>query len=363
MAGPEVPYYQISKKWKDRWAEFGLSPGGVCRAEAFPEELPRYQEWLEKDFQGEMSYLERHMPLKYDPPTLVPWVKSLIFFALEYYQDLPEAPEGEISGRVARYAWGRDYHKTLGNRLRTLCKALEKDHPGEVFRSFTDAGPLAERFYAQKSGLGFLGKHTLLIHPQRGSWFLLGEILSSLPPEHWSEEETPSKASSRGGCPSGCFRCGRVCPTGALLAPGLMDARRCISYLTIEHKGSLPRELRPLMGTWVFGCDLCQEVCPFNLKSEKTEEQDFLSWRLGPYLSLRELLSMDETAFEKKFAGTPAWRTGRRSLIRNACVAAGNSGDQSLVPLLEHLSSGDDELLAEHAAWALQRLQEGDREN
>ncbi len=233
-------------------------------------------------------------------------------------------------------------------------------YPQESFRNFTDSGPLAERWYAQNAGLGFIGRHTLLINPQKGSWFLLGEILTTLDPGIWRETsvESPPVGSKihGGGCPSGCKRCLNVCPTGALESSGLMDARKCISYLTIEHKGSIPVEIRDKMGNWIFGCDLCQEVCPFNLRAQSTGERDFLTLRAGSSRDLGELLTITDAEFMKTYAGTPLMRTGRISLVRNACVAAGNSLDPLLVPRLEILAEGDDTLLKEHALWAMEKI-------
>jgi len=323
---------------------------GVADCPSAEVEEREYRQWLERRYHGTMSYLERHAPMKYRPEELLPGCRAILVVGINYFQEQPVGGDG--SGRVARYAWGRDYHRVLGKRLKQAVRLLRERYPDGEFRSFTDATPLAERFYAERAGIAFTGKNTLSISSGYGSWFLIGEILTTVP---FSPSGRAGK--SHGSCPSGCFRCGSVCPTGALEAPYRINASRCISYLTIENRGPIPVELRPLIGDWIFGCDLCQEVCPLNIRAAVTTERDFLAHRAGPELSLREILSLgSDEEFMARFAGSPVARAGRRGLMRNACVAAANVHAYELLPLLERLAAGSDELIAEHAQWAVLRL-------
>lgn len=310
-----------------------------------------YQEWLRRNFHGSMAYMERHAAAKFRPEELLPGCRSVLVVGLNYYQDAPAATPEE--GRIARYAWGRDYHKVLGKRLKRIRRLLEESFPGDRFRSFTDATPLAERYYAEQAGIGFQGRNTLTISEQYGSWFLIGEILSTrrFPPD----QAPPGR---QGACPSSCRRCIEVCPTGALYAPYRIDASLCISYLTIEHKGSIPKALRPKIGNWLFGCDLCQEVCPLNARRRITAETDFLKVNAGATAELEEILAIpDDESFKERFAGSPLMRPGRIGMIRNACVVAANNGARQLLPELRRLSRDDNEIIAEHARWAVEQLE------
>jgi len=325
---------------------------GIADASPAPEEQTRYRDWLAEGNAGSMAYLHTHAEAKYDPALILPGCRSILMAGINYFQDRPQAPS-EPHGRIARYAWGRDYHKTLGKRLRRIAATLSTRYPGESFRSFTDATPLAERYYAEKAGVGFTGRNTLLITAQYGSWLLIGEILST--------REFPASGPAyghHGACPSGCRRCIDICPTGALKGPHKIDASLCISYLTIEHKGEIPEHLRPAIGNWLFGCDLCQEVCPLNVRAQITSEDDFLSVRAGDHRLLREILSIEtEEQFTRKFAGSPLMRAKRRGLLRNACVVAGNVGAEELIPILQKRVRDHDPLIQVHARWALSRLQ------
>jgi epoxyqueuosine reductase len=256
-------------------------------------------------------------------------------------------------GRVAMYAWGRDYHKVLGRRLRNAELELRRCFPDGDFRRFTDATPLAERHYAQAGGVGRTGRNTLTLSRHYGSWMFLGEILSTVafPPD-----EPPSRPASP--CPSGCRRCIDACPTGALYGPHRIDASRCISYLTIEHDGPISGELAPLMGTWVFGCDCCQEVCPLNVSAKPTGVADFRAHRAGPSVSIRELLALrDHDDMVRRFAGSPLMRAGRRGLVRNALVAAANAGLRELLPAVQALAKDGDPVVARQAANTIRDLE------
>jgi epoxyqueuosine reductase len=337
----------------------GLSILGVARAEPLPRKERAFDEFLSRGFAGSMSYLHHQAPKRYRPATLVPDARSIVFVALNYFRRMPDtAGGGEAvayapNGRVARYAQGRDYHKVIGNRIRRVAKTLRSEFPAESFRAFTDATPLSERVYAARAGVGFHGRHTLLINPTLGSWFLIGEIVTTV-----EMKQTAYPEGNRPHCPPGCRRCLHACPTDAIYAPHRFDARRCISYLTIEHKGSVPSELRDLMQDWLFGCDRCQEVCPLNRNVAETTEADFLTDNAGPFVLLAEVLDLkDDAEVRERFAGSPLLRAKRRGLVRNACIVAANIGAREMLPRLRSLADDADEVVREHSAWAVAVLE------
>lgn len=339
--------------------EEGLEVAGVAPAETAPAHNDEYRRWIAEGRHGSMRYLADHASKKFHPESMLSGCRSVLVAALNYYQDASwdrgdnDALPEDAGGRIARYAWGRDYHKVLGKRLRRLVGKLEALYPGESFRSFTDAVPLAERYYAERAGIGFTAKNTLSISSEFGSWFMIGEILSTR--EFAPSGETRGR---HGGCPTSCTRCIDVCPTGALYAPHRIDASLCISYLTIEHKGVIPEELRPKMGTWLFGCDLCQEVCPLNIRAQQTGVADFLAIRAGESLDLREILEIEtDEAFTERFAGSPLMRAKRSGLLRNACIVAANSEATDLLDLLKRRARDEDEIIAVHAKWAVEQLE------
>ncbi|MFP4430904.1 MAG: tRNA epoxyqueuosine(34) reductase QueG [Spirochaetaceae bacterium] len=336
---------------RELFAEEGLTLMGVADAVVNESGEADYQEWIRRNFHGSMTYMERHAAAKFRPEELLPGCRSILVVGLNYYQDAPAATNRQ--GKIARYAWGRDYHKVLGKRLKRIRRRLEDRFPDDQFRNFTDATPLAERYYAERAGIGFQGRNTLLISERYGSWFLIGEVLSTrrFPP-------TSAPPGHHGACPSSCRKCIDICPTGALYAPYRIDASRCISYLTIEHKGSIPEELRSKVGNWLFGCDLCQEVCPLNVRRQITGETDFLRINAGATAELDEILSIpDEETFKNRFAGSPLMRPGRVGLIRNACVVSANNGARELLPQLRRLTMDENEIIAEHARWAVEQLE------
>ncbi|NCN04582.1 MAG: tRNA epoxyqueuosine(34) reductase QueG [Spirochaetales bacterium] len=326
----------------------------------------RYSQWISQGYAGDMDYLEKHMSLKYDPEKLLRGTKSLVLFGLSYFQAAPwsggTAQTETTKGRIARYAWGRDYHNSFGSRLKKIARILwGKEGQGITWRSFVDSGPLDERYFGGASELGFPGRHTLLINHDLGSWFFLGEILTTLEYPEASiptDPFAPRVVSAQGSCPSSCTRCIQVCPTKALVGSHLLDGNKCISYLTIEHKGSIPLELRPLMGDWIFGCDLCQEVCPLNIKAQISTWTDFVNVRAGSTQDLKTLLAMRTDAeFLTRFAGTPLMRPKREGIVRNACVAAGNCSNPELLPWLKRAYLEDSSpIVREHAEWAIKRL-------
>ena len=343
----------------------GFDLCSIAPAESF-DNLGYAQEWLSRGYAGEMRYL--HDQRRTDLTLVMPDAKSVIVCALNYNAPVPAstsaaataAAGGPLRGWISRYAWGDDYHHVLGEKLDRLVAALPNRF-GERFaaRAYVDTGPIAERAAAQRAGLGWLAKNTCLINEDLGSWLFLGVIVTTLVLAD-SATATPPAAPDLCG---NCRLCLDACPTGALVEPYVMDARRCISYLTIELRGSIPEEFRQAMGWQVFGCDICQDVCPWNRQAPATSLPAFQPREnlLAP--EIQWLLSLGENEFREVFRGSPVRRTKWRGLVRNACIAAGNTAGCSeqadLRPLRERLNqiaNCDDELLAQHAQWALTQL-------
>ena len=363
----------------------GLDLLGVTPPRGAAAAQRRFERWIALGRHGEMRYLERHAPAKTDAAALLPGCAAVIVVGLSYNRrpagsshpealaavreagaarrSGPDAAAGP-AGRVAMYAWGRDYHRVLRRKLRDLIGALAAALPGERFRWGADATPLLETHFAARAGLGFQGKHTLSIHRRLGSWFVIGEVLTTAPlpaappPQAAGVQSAGARPAGAGPrCGTACNHCRDVCPTGALDDEWRIDARRCISYLTIEHRGAIPVELRPLIGDWLFGCDLCQEVCPWNVRAAPSRERDFLVDRAGPAVDLAEVLAIrDHRQMAARFAGTPLMRAGRRGLVRNACVVAANVRAHHLFGALRELTADRDPVVAEHARWACGQL-------
>jgi epoxyqueuosine reductase len=318
---------------------------------ARPESADRFREALAAGRHAEMHWLARTAEKRADPQLVLPGVRSVVLVAASYADvpTPPEIPSSERTGVVARYARHDDYHEILGERLATLSREIdERFGVGSRSLWYVDTGPVLERDLAQRAGLGFVGKHTGLISRRVGNWFLIGEILTpvELPPD----PPEPNRCGS-------CSRCLSACPTGALPAPFTLDARRCISYLTIELKGSIPVELRPLIGNRVFGCDDCLAACPWN---RFAREGALLRPHRRPDLNapdLVEWLRLTPEGFRTRFAGTPMLRTKRRGLLRNVCVALGNLGDPQVLPELERAAGDPEALIAEHARWAVEQIE------
>jgi epoxyqueuosine reductase len=332
----------------------GFNLIGLTPAAPSPR-LDAYLRWLEGGLHGTMGYLARpdRLARRRDLNVILPGVRSLIMVGLDYHAlNMPAALLTDPArGRIAAYAWGLDYHNLMAPRLEALAGWLRQASGHEIaHRVYVDTGAVLERSHAQLAGLGFIGKNTLLIHPRRGSYFFLGEILTDLA---FDVYDTPHAETMCGTC----NRCRAACPTDAFPAPYVLDARRCISYLTIEHKGWIDPALRPLMGNWVMGCDICQEVCPFSRFARPTGESAFLPVSLDRAAPpLLDLLRLDENSFRARFEGSPVLRLKRDRLVRNACIAAGNWGSPSAVPALNDLLHDPSALVRGHAAWALGRI-------
>ena len=285
-----------------------------------------------------------------DPRNHLPDAAALIALGTSYYAgDAESAGDDGPRGRVARYAWGRDYHRELEERLTAFCTDLRAiGPPGLRLKTFVDTGRMVDRAVAVRAGLGWYGKNANLLTRGLGSWVFLAEVLTNLP--------LPPDAPLRTSC-GACQRCQPVCPTGAILGPGVIDNDRCISFLTIELRGPIPRQLRPLIGDWIFGCDLCQEVCPVNRRAAPAALDAFRPERgIGARPALLPLLALSEEEFRQRFRDSPVRRAGRRGLLRNVCVALGNLGDRRAIPALGRALADSDPLVRGHAAWALGRL-------
>lgn len=332
----------------------GFDLVGVAPAGPSPD-FARFEQWLAAGYGGEMAYLARRAPERADLRALLPDARSAITLGASYASnDLPPGVRNDPGrGRMAAYAWGADYHDVLKPLLFELDAAIRAASGRTTLgRAFVDAGPVLERSWAQEAGLGFIGKNTCLIAPRLGSWTFLAVLLV---PEDVSR--ITFQASSALQTCGACTRCLDVCPTEAFPAPHLLDARRCISYLTIELKGAIPHELRPRLGNWIFGCDLCQEVCPYNRRFARPTRLAALAGR--PEIAaprLLDLLALDEAGFRQRFRGSPVLRAGRRGLLRNVCVALGNWGDPAAVPALAEALHDEAPLVRGHAAWALGQI-------
>jgi len=325
----------------------GVSAGSPARR------LDAYLDWVKDGRHGEMSYMARpdRVQRRQDPQVILPGVKSIISVGLSYATlKLPlRIAHDPARGRVSNYAWGLDYHDVMEPRLEELAAWLRGKDAAAQHRVYVDTGAILERDHAQAAGLGFTGKNTMLIAPRSGSWFFLGELLTTLPIPPTPPPVMPSCGS--------CHKCLDACPTGAFPAAYELDARRCISYLTIELKGWIPRDLRPLMGNWIYGCDICQDVCPFNRFAKTTTEPAFQPHNLDAMAPpLVDILALDEAQFSERFANSPIKRIKRGRLLRNACVAAGNWGDTAAVPALANLLTDPEPLIRGHAAWALHQI-------
>ena len=335
--------------------EAGFQLAGVAPVHDF-DELDRFREWIAAGRAGEMKYMEaRDQSGSLKRASLrstLPWVRSVIVCAINYNTAQPYSTEvnDPQRGWIARYAWGQqDYHEAVLNRLRAVESRLRAAAGSSELqtRCYVDTGPLVERVYAKYAGIGWIGKNTCILNQKMGSWLFLGVILTSL------ELEPDLPAPDRCGS---CTRCIDACPTDALVAPYQLDSNRCISYLTIEKRGAIPEDMRTGMGHEVFGCDICQDVCPWNRKAPATEAAEFQPREGLVNPALEWLAGMSDEEFRRKFRGSAVRRAKRSGLRRNAVTAMGNSGDERFGPLLERLKTDEDSVVAESAEWAAERL-------
>lgn len=342
----------LASQIKNAARGLGFEVSGITSIEPLARDDEAFRSWRESGFAAGMGYMTRRPELHAHPNRLVPSAMSLITLAINYYASAPAFVHENLYGRVARYAWGLDYHDVVKPRLTALASEIEKLAGRKLHaRCFVDAVPLLERAIAARAGIGFFGKNTNLLQPKSGSWFFLSEILVDL--------DLPADLrESKVSCGS-CSRCIKACPTDAFAAPYRLDSRRCISYLTIENKGAIPSDLREGVGEWVFGCDVCQDVCPFNRFSSDTAWPELHAEAgAGARLDLVELLSIDtDEQFRGRFRGTPLTRPKRRGLLRNAAIVARNIDCTAAVPaLVERINHDPEPLIRSHALWALAHL-------
>jgi epoxyqueuosine reductase len=339
-----MDYAALARRIGDWGRGLGFQAVGIADADIAAAE-PRLLEWLAQGRHGEMEYMARHGALRARPAALKPGTLRVISCRLDYYTG-EEGGTEESTAYIARYARGRDYHKVLRARLQRLCDCIEAEVGAFGYRVFTDSAPVMEVELAVRAGIGWRGKHTLLLD-RTGSWFFLGEVYTDLP--------LPPSAPVDEHCGT-CRRCIDVCPTQAIVAPYQLDARRCISYLTIEHQSAIPEELRPLIGNRVYGCDDCQQVCPWNRFAQPTDETDFQPRNGLDRATLVELFGWTQAEFDERLAGSPIRRIGYERWLRNLAVGLGNApGTPAVVAALRARADHPSALVREHVRWALSR--------
>jgi epoxyqueuosine reductase len=342
---------QLARQIKQWGLELGFQQVGICDTDLSAEE-PKLQDWLEKQYHGEMDWMARHGMMRARPHELLPGTLRVISVRMNYLPAkaaFASTLKNPQLGYVSRYALGRDYHKVLRNRLKKLGELIQA-HCGELnFRPFVDSAPILERPIAAKAGLGWTGKHSLILNREAGSWFFLGELLIDLPlPVDQPQEEQCGR----------CVACITICPTAAIVEPYVVDARRCISYLTIELEGAIPEEFRPLIGNRIYGCDDCQLICPWNRYGQLTDEDDFSPRAVLHAPPLIDLFQWDEAKFLRITEGSAIRRIGHLRWLRNIAVALGNApwAAENITTL--ELRSGEHPMLDEHIEWAIaQQLQ------
>ncbi len=349
LNGTQSHGFTLAKEIKAQACALGFDLCGIAAAEpsVFRKE---FLDWLARGFHGEMGYLARDPERRLDPRQVMPDAKSIVAVGMNYYvRDESPAPDPN-NAVFARYARNLDYHEVMTGRLKRLLAFIQEREPQAQGRVYVDTGPILEREVARRAGLGWFGKNAMLINTRRGSYFLLGELLLNLP--------LPPDAPAEGGCGT-CTRCLDACPTGAIVRPFEVDSRRCISYLTIELKGAIPEELAGSLGSRIFGCDICQEVCPFNgRRSQPTDEPAFQPRAATAASRMTDLLSMTEEEFRERFRGSPVKRAKRRGLLRNVAAALSAREDAEAIAALEQALNDPEPLVREQAERSLRAVRE-----
>ncbi|HMG05016.1 MAG TPA: tRNA epoxyqueuosine(34) reductase QueG [Chthoniobacterales bacterium] len=343
---PRETLADLKKQVVERARALGFNSCRIAAA-APPRHGNEFRTWLREGSAGEMDWMARGEEKRCNPQQVLPGAQAVIVVAMNYWQGEEErhaTQEEAATGRIARYAWGDDYHGIMLEKLEQLNGFLI-DRGGRQ-KCYVDTGPILEREYAAEAGIGWHGKSTMLVHPKLGTWFFLGEILTTL--------ELPPDRSQPARCGT-CTRCITACPTGAITEAHRLDARRCISYLTIELKGSIPLELRPLIGDRIYGCDDCLDACPWNRFASVSREASFAA-RPAVGMVLRDFLALDDAQFRALFRGSPIKRIKRRGFLRNVCVALGNTGGIKDLPALRQAAHDFEPLIAEHALWAIEQI-------
>lgn len=340
----------LTNSIKDKARDLGFDLVGVSPVDSFPENQ-LYKQWLDKGFSGEMKYLERNPEKREDIQKVLPGAKSVISCAMNYNTDYPYSTEksDKTKGWISRYAWGDDYHNIILEKLDALIKYISYETSEEITsKIYVDTGPVLERAYGKYAGLGWVGKNTCLINQEIGSWIFLGEIITGIELEY--DTTVPDRCGT-------CSRCIDACPTEAIIDPYILDSRLCISYLTIELKDKIPSELREGIGNNIYGCDICQDVCPWNNRAHISHKTEFQPRQelFNPDLSYISGLSVEE--FRKQFKKSPIKRTKRRGLLRNTVVAMGNSGETEFLPHVIECLNDEEPLIRAHAVWALWKIE------
>ncbi|WP_105187961.1 tRNA epoxyqueuosine(34) reductase QueG [Pseudoalteromonas sp. T1lg48] len=356
MPQDTINYPELAQQIKQWASELGFADAAICDIDLRQHEA-QLQRWLDLGYHGEMNFMAEHGTKRSRPDELVPGTQRVISLKMHYLP--PDAGFAKTLkdpnlAYISRYALGRDYHKLMRNRIKKLGQRISEQVENLGFRPFVDSAPVLERQLAAKAGLGFTGKHSLIIDKQAGSWFFLGELFVDIP---LPVDDPAERQASLGDC-GNCVACMTMCPTGAIVEPFVVDARKCISYLTIELKGAIPERYRQAMGNRIYGCDDCQLICPWNRYGQITAEQDFHARAQLRDQSLLTLFNWDEATFLKNTEGSPIRRIGHQRWLRNIAVALGNAPyDKTIVQALEARLSEVDELVSEHIHWALTQQQ------
>jgi epoxyqueuosine reductase len=335
----------LTELLKSEALRLGFASAGVCPAVS-PQGISRFDQWLAAGYAGEMSYLADRRDAYHHPSHVLHGVRSVFMMTLNYRTTEP-SPAKVGKGRVARYAWGSDYHDVIRNRLNQLAEWLRAQQPEAAIRGVVDTAPLLEREFAQLAGLGWVGKNTLLLNRTQGSWFFLAALLTDLELDY----DVPHEADHCGTCTA----CLDACPTNAFVAPYVLDSRKCISYLTIELKNPIPHDLRSGIDNWVFGCDVCQDVCPWNHRAPVNDDPELLPQIQDGTLELAALFELDDEAFRRRFRHSPLWRAKRRGVLRDAAIVLGNHPVPSTLPALTRGLNDSEPLVRGAVAWALGR--------
>jgi epoxyqueuosine reductase len=344
----------LTERIKEKARDIGFSKVGITDASPLSENIVHhFHEWIEKRYYGDLEYLKRSRDKRVAPEEVLKGARSVISAAINYNPGNVVLPEDDRSARISRYALGMDYHDVVSKKLRKLLDFIEKE-VGNTVRGdiFCDTGPLMEKVIAERAGVGWIGKNGVLVTQEFGSWVFLGEILVDIPLSY----DTPA----RNLC-SSCTLCMESCPTSAIVSPGTVDVSRCISYQTVENRNTIPEELRSAIGNRIFGCDCCQEVCPYNSGVDTTTEQQFFPKSELVSAPLEMLFAVTEKRFKDAFGDSAIERAKSDGFLRNIIVAMGNSGQPGFIPLLENAMESGNILLREHAEWAIERIVETER--
>jgi epoxyqueuosine reductase len=348
--GPDIDYAALAVQIRQWGTQLGFQQVGISSTELSEDEA-RLLDWLAAGHHGEMDYMQRHGTRRSRPAELVPGTLRIISLRMDYWPGDAQAADAVLDdpslAYLSRYALGRDYHKLIRKRLQQLADRISRLTGPFGYRAFTDSAPVLEKALARNAGLGWVGKHTNLINESAGSWFFLGELYTDLP--------LPVDDRSDNHCGS-CHACIDACPTDAIIAPYTLDARRCISYLTIELRGAIPEAFRPLIGNRIYGCDDCQLVCPWNRFAESTRENDYSPRHGLDNSALVRLFAWDEAEFDRNTQGSPIHRIGHTCWLRNIAVALGNApGTDAVIRSLNARLDHPSELVREHVQWALRQ--------